>query len=77
MLNILLKSMILLYTIFFLIHSEAEGLASSVVKVINPGKRFDGDQEIYDSSSALVAKEILVEAPDLLTHQLAHLLRGE
>ncbi|KAM5191603.1 uncharacterized protein ACMZJ9_000839 [Mantella aurantiaca] len=56
--------------------SEDECLASSVVKVIDPGKRFDGDQEIHDSSSALVAREILEEAPELVTHQLAHLLRG-
>ncbi|XP_075061237.1 protein prune homolog 2-like [Mixophyes fleayi] len=56
--------------------SEDESLTASVVKVINPEKRFDGDQEFRGSSSALVAKEILEEAPELLTRQLAHLLRG-
>ncbi|XP_072260220.1 protein prune homolog 2 isoform X3 [Pyxicephalus adspersus] len=56
--------------------SEDESLAPSVVKIINPGKRFDGDQDIHDSSSALVLREILEDAPELVTHQLAHLLRG-
>ncbi|XP_073490076.1 protein prune homolog 2 isoform X4 [Aquarana catesbeiana] len=56
--------------------SEDENLASSIVKIINPGKRFDGDQGIHDSSSAFVAREILQEAPELVTCQLAHLLRG-
>ncbi|XP_072007018.1 protein prune homolog 2 isoform X4 [Engystomops pustulosus] len=56
--------------------SEEESLAAAVVKVINPEKQCNGDRELHDSSSVLVAKEILEEAPELLTPQLAHLLRG-
>ncbi|KAM3940362.1 protein prune homolog 2 isoform 1-T1 [Leptodactylus fuscus] len=56
--------------------SEDESLAASVIKVIHPEKQYNGDGEFHDSSSALVAQEILEEAPELLTPQLAHLLRG-
>ncbi|KAM9330712.1 protein prune homolog 2 [Gastrophryne carolinensis] len=56
--------------------SEDDSLSASVVKVINPGKRLDGDQKFHNPSSTTVAKEILKEAPELVSHQLAHLLRG-
>ncbi|KAM4053060.1 protein prune homolog 2 isoform 3-T3 [Anomaloglossus baeobatrachus] len=56
--------------------SEDESLEASVIKAINPEKQYNGDREFHDSSSVLVAKEILEEAPELLTPQLAHLLRG-
>ncbi|XP_056379419.1 protein prune homolog 2 isoform X2 [Hyla sarda] len=56
--------------------SEDEGLAPSVIKVINPEKQCNGDRESLESSSVLVTKEILKEAPELLTPQLAYLLRG-
>ncbi|XP_075684358.1 protein prune homolog 2 isoform X3 [Rhinoderma darwinii] len=56
--------------------SEDESLAASVIKAINPEKKYNGEREYHDSSSVLVAKEILQEAPELLTPQLAHLLRG-
>ncbi|XP_063769907.1 protein prune homolog 2 isoform X3 [Pseudophryne corroboree] len=61
---------------FSALTSEDESLAASVIKIINPEKRLDCDQEFCNSSSALVAKEILEESPELLTRQLAHLLRG-
>ncbi|CAH2294181.1 prune homolog 2-like [Pelobates cultripes] len=56
--------------------SDDESLEASVVKVINPGTRLDGVQMVHDSSSSLVAQEILEEGPELVTRQLAHLLRG-
>ncbi|XP_054253564.1 protein prune homolog 2 [Indicator indicator] len=55
--------------------SEDKSLESAVVKVINPDERCDGSLELQASSS-LVVKEILEEAPDLITQQLAYLLRG-
>lgn len=59
--------------------SEDRTLESAVVRVINPGEPRDGDDELGfpESSSSLVLKELLREAPELLTQQLAHLLRGE
>ncbi|XP_043857493.1 protein prune homolog 2 isoform X3 [Dromiciops gliroides] len=56
--------------------SEDKTLESAVVKVINPAERCDTSFEYHESSSSLVAKEILREAPELVTEQLAHLLRG-
>ncbi|XP_060055526.1 protein prune homolog 2 [Erinaceus europaeus] len=58
--------------------SEDKTLESAVVKVINPVEQSDGDGklEFQESSSSLVVKEILQEAPELITEQLAHLLRG-
>ncbi|XP_075454743.1 protein prune homolog 2 isoform X5 [Ascaphus truei] len=57
--------------------SEDPTLEASVVKVINPDERFDGSHDLHESSSSsLVAKEIVEEAPELVTRQLAHLLRG-
>ncbi|KAJ6669588.1 hypothetical protein lerEdw1_000137 [Lerista edwardsae] len=56
--------------------SEDNILESAVVRVINPEERCDGNPELLESSSSLVAKEILHEAPELITQQLAHLLRG-
>ncbi|XP_061483559.1 protein prune homolog 2 isoform X2 [Rhineura floridana] len=56
--------------------SEDISLESAVVRVINPEERCDGNLECSESSSSLVAKEILQEAPELITQQLAHLLRG-
>uniref|UniRef100_A0ACB8ER48 Protein prune 2 n=1 Tax=Sphaerodactylus townsendi TaxID=933632 RepID=A0ACB8ER48_9SAUR len=55
--------------------SEDKSLESAVVRVINPEERSDGSLELLESSSSLVAKEILQEAPELITQQLAHLLR--
>uniref|UniRef100_A0A673V0P3 Protein prune homolog 2 n=1 Tax=Suricata suricatta TaxID=37032 RepID=A0A673V0P3_SURSU len=55
--------------------SEDQSLESAVVKVINPVAQNDG-LEFQESSSALVVTEILREAPELVTEQLAHLLRG-
>lgn len=52
-------------------------LEPAVVKVINPVEQSDGGLEFRESSSSLVVKEILQEAPELITEQLAHLLRGE
>lgn len=51
-------------------------LESAVVKVINSVEQSDGEPEFPESSSSLVVKEILQEAPELITEQLAHLLRG-
>ena len=51
-------------------------MESAVVKVINPDEQCDGNLELQASSS-LVVKEILQEAPELITQQLAYLLRGE
>ncbi|XP_054544835.1 protein prune homolog 2 [Talpa occidentalis] len=56
--------------------SEDKTLESAVVKVINPVEQSDGALEFRESSSSLVVKEILQEAPELITEQLAHLLRG-
>uniref|UniRef100_A0A8C5MVS6 Uncharacterized protein n=1 Tax=Leptobrachium leishanense TaxID=445787 RepID=A0A8C5MVS6_9ANUR len=58
---------------FSMLASEDGSLEASVVKVINPDK---SAEMLHDSSSSLVAQEILEEAPDLVTRQLAHLLRG-
>ncbi|XP_075267430.1 protein prune homolog 2 isoform X3 [Opisthocomus hoazin] len=55
--------------------SEDKSLESAVVKVINPDEQCDGNLELQASSS-LVVKEILQEAPELITQQLAYLLRG-
>ncbi|XP_059580783.1 protein prune homolog 2 isoform X1 [Alligator mississippiensis] len=56
--------------------SDDKGLESAVVKVISPDEQCDGSLELQESSSSLVVKEILQEAPELITQQLAHLLRG-
>ncbi|KAM7094244.1 protein prune homolog 2 isoform 1-T1 [Molossus nigricans] len=56
--------------------SEDKALESAVVKVISPVERSDAGLEFRESSSSLVVKEILQEAPELITEQLAHLLRG-
>ncbi|XP_071588160.1 protein prune homolog 2 isoform X1 [Heliangelus exortis] len=56
--------------------SEDKSLESAVVKVINPDEQCDGSLELQASSSSLVLKEILQEAPELITQQLAYLLRG-
>ncbi|XP_032163190.1 protein prune homolog 2 isoform X3 [Mustela erminea] len=56
--------------------SEDKTLESAVVKVINQVEQSDGGLEFQESSSSLVVKEILQEAPELITEQLAHLLRG-
>lgn len=60
-----------------LLYSEDSILESAVVRVINPEERCDGNLGLLESSSSIVAKEILQEAPELITQQLAHLLRGE
>lgn len=60
-----------------LFYSEDRTLEAAVVRVINPGEQSDGELGIPESSSALVLKELLREAPELITQQLAHLLRGE
>ncbi|KFW00344.1 Protein prune 2, partial [Fulmarus glacialis] len=59
-----------------LLDSEDKSLESAVVKVINPDEQCDGSLELQASSSSLVVKEILQEAPELITQQLAYLLRG-
>ncbi|XP_060092531.1 protein prune homolog 2 [Heteronotia binoei] len=56
--------------------SEDKSLESAVVRIINPEERCDDNLELLESSSSIVAKEILQEAPELITQQLAHLLRG-
>uniref|UniRef100_A0A8C6E233 Protein prune homolog 2 n=1 Tax=Moschus moschiferus TaxID=68415 RepID=A0A8C6E233_MOSMO len=56
--------------------SEDKTLESAVVKVINPVEQGDAGFEFRESSSSLVVNEILQEAPELITEQLAHLLRG-
>ncbi|XP_064357982.1 protein prune homolog 2 isoform X2 [Dromaius novaehollandiae] len=56
--------------------SEDKSLESAIVKVINPDEQSDGSLELQASSSSLVVKEILQEAPELITQQLAYLLRG-
>lgn len=60
-----------------LFYSEDRTLESAVVRVINPGGQSDGELGFAESSSSLVLKELLREAPELITQQLAHLLRGE
>jgi prune family protein 2 len=60
-----------------LLYSEDKTLESAVVKVINPVEQNDAEVELRESSSSLVLKELLQEAPELITEQLAHLLRGE
>ncbi|TRZ13221.1 hypothetical protein HGM15179_013883 [Zosterops borbonicus] len=56
--------------------SEDESLESAVVKVINPDEQCDRSLELQACSSTLVVKEILQKAPELITQQLAYLLRG-
>ncbi|CAO2584915.1 Protein prune homolog 2 [Lemmus lemmus] len=56
--------------------SEDRNLEAAVVRVINPGEQSDGELGFPESSSSLVLKELLHEAPELITQQLAHLLRG-
>uniref|UniRef100_A0A8C8ZUZ0 Protein prune homolog 2 n=1 Tax=Prolemur simus TaxID=1328070 RepID=A0A8C8ZUZ0_PROSS len=56
--------------------SEDKTLESAIVKVINPAEQSDARFEFRESSSSLVLQEILQEAPELLTEQLAQLLRG-
>uniref|UniRef100_H0XVG2 Protein prune homolog 2 n=1 Tax=Otolemur garnettii TaxID=30611 RepID=H0XVG2_OTOGA len=56
--------------------SDDKTLESAVVKVINPLEQSDARFEFRESSSSLVLKEILQEAPELITEQLAQLLRG-
>ncbi|XP_051002170.1 protein prune homolog 2 isoform X3 [Acomys russatus] len=58
--------------------SEDRTLEPAVVRVINPGEQSHGDGGLAfpESSSSLVLKELLREAPELITQQLAHLLRG-
>lgn len=60
-----------------MLYSEDKTLESAVVKVIHQVEQSDGGLEFQESSSSLVVKEILQEAPELITEQLAHLLRGE
>ncbi|XP_039217194.1 protein prune homolog 2 isoform X2 [Crotalus tigris] len=52
--------------------SEDKNLESAVVKVILPEEQ----NELLGSASCLVAKELARKAPELITQQLAHLLRG-
>lgn len=52
-------------------------MESAVVKVISPAEQNGAELGFPESSSSLVLKELLREAPELLTEQLAHLLRGE
>ncbi|XP_071436688.1 protein prune homolog 2 isoform X2 [Pithys albifrons albifrons] len=56
--------------------SDDKSLESAVVKVINPDKQCDRSLELQACSSSLVVKEILQKAPELITQQLAYLLRG-
>uniref|UniRef100_A0A8U8C7K1 Protein prune homolog 2 n=1 Tax=Geospiza parvula TaxID=87175 RepID=A0A8U8C7K1_GEOPR len=56
--------------------SEDKSLESAVVKVINPDEQCDKSLELQACSSSLVIKEILQKAPELITQQLAYLLRG-
>uniref|UniRef100_H3B6S9 Prune exopolyphosphatase 1 n=1 Tax=Latimeria chalumnae TaxID=7897 RepID=H3B6S9_LATCH len=52
-------------------------LQSAVVKVISQVEQCDGvSLELPESYSSVVTKQILEEAPNLVTQQLAHLLRG-
>lgn len=59
------------------LNSEDKALESAVVKVISPTEQRDVDAKFQEPSSSLVLKELLREAPELVTEQLAHLLRGE
>uniref|UniRef100_A0A6I8PJN0 Prune homolog 2 n=1 Tax=Xenopus tropicalis TaxID=8364 RepID=A0A6I8PJN0_XENTR len=61
---------------FSTLSSDDATLEASVVKFIHSEKRIDAGQEFQESCSCLVAKEILEKAPELVTQQLAHLLRG-
>ncbi|XP_045436057.1 protein prune homolog 2 isoform X13 [Pipistrellus kuhlii] len=56
--------------------SEDKALESAVVKVISPVEQSNAGLGFGESFSSLVVKEILQEAPELITEQLAHLLRG-
>ncbi|KAH0628247.1 hypothetical protein JD844_009142, partial [Phrynosoma platyrhinos] len=56
--------------------SEDKSLESAVVRVICPEEQCDGNLEFTESTSSHVAKELLQKAPELITLQLAHLLRG-
>ncbi|NXD05352.1 PRUN2 protein, partial [Certhia familiaris] len=56
--------------------SEDKSLESAVVQVINPDEQCDRSLELQACSSSLVVKEILQKAPELITQQLAYLLRG-
>ncbi|XP_053859831.1 protein prune homolog 2 isoform X1 [Vidua macroura] len=56
--------------------SEDKTLESAVVKVINPDEQCDRSLELQACSSSFVVKEILQKAPELITQQLAYLLRG-
>ncbi|XP_014750671.1 PREDICTED: protein prune homolog 2 isoform X2 [Sturnus vulgaris] len=56
--------------------SEDKSLESAVVKVINPDEQCDRSLELQVCSSSLVVKEILQKAPELISQQLAYLLRG-
>ncbi|XP_066195609.1 protein prune homolog 2 isoform X2 [Sylvia atricapilla] len=56
--------------------SEDKSLESAVVKVINPDEQCDRSLELQACSSSLVVKEILQKAPELITQQLAYVLRG-
>ncbi|NXK86215.1 PRUN2 protein, partial [Formicarius rufipectus] len=56
--------------------SDDKSLESAVVQVINPDKQCDRSLELQACSSSLVVKEILQKAPELITQQLAYLLRG-
>lgn len=67
----------LVLPLLHLLYSEDNTLESAVVKVISPGEQSESGLEFRESSSSLVVKEILQEAPELITEQLAHLLRGE
>ncbi|XP_078241215.1 protein prune homolog 2 isoform X2 [Pogona vitticeps] len=56
--------------------SEEKSLESAVVRVINPEERCGSSSELLESTSSLVAKELLQKTPELITPQLAHLLRA-
>ncbi|KAM5298378.1 protein prune homolog 2 [Ctenodactylus gundi] len=56
--------------------SNDKTLESAVVKVINPAEQNSAESAFREPSSSLVLRELLREAPELLTEQLAHLLRG-
>ncbi|XP_058513374.1 protein prune homolog 2 isoform X2 [Ochotona princeps] len=56
--------------------SEDKALESAVVKAISPAEQRDVDAKFQEPSSSLVLRELLREAPELVTEQLAHLLRG-
>ncbi|XP_069482611.1 protein prune homolog 2-like [Ambystoma mexicanum] len=56
--------------------SEDAALESAVVKVLSPDEGCAASRELRGSASSAVAREILREAPGLVTQQLAHFLRG-